>query len=108
MVLQVGADPRQVRHHWDPEPLEVGRTSDAGQLEELWAVDGAAAEDDLTTLDALRAATLSLDIHGHRTAGLEDDPGHEGAGPDRQVLPSPDRPQVRLGRAQAPTAVDRP
>ncbi len=47
MVVEVGADPRQVVHHRHADRLEVLGRADAGNLQQMRRVDGAAADDDL-------------------------------------------------------------
>ena len=45
MILQAGADPRQVLLHFDAVPLEQGAGSDSRELEDLRRADGARAQD---------------------------------------------------------------
>ena len=92
-------------HDVDAEAAEQGLVADAGELQQLRGVDGAAAQDDLAgvhrpaqpaaaqVVDADRA--LALEAHGRQRQGL-----------DVEVLPVPHGVQVGAGGGQPPAAVE--
>ena len=47
MILQVGADARQVLHHRDAGLLKNFRGSDPGALQQCWAMQRSGSDDDL-------------------------------------------------------------
>ena len=80
VVLQVLADTRQVVYHVDAERLQFACVADAGQLQQLRAVDGAAAQDDLGGFDALGCAEPVPIVDPDRALALEHDPLDERPG----------------------------
>src|SRR5262249_22019935 len=61
-VLKVLADAGQVLHDRNTEPIQLVARADAGQFQELWAVECAAADDDLAGREHLaqrRAAVVA-------------------------------------------------
>src|ERR1700740_1108671 len=78
--------------------------ADAGELEELRRVDGAAAEDDLARADDL--AAVDLDADGPRA--LEHDLGNERPAADLEVRSAHGGMEVGARGAEAAAAPDRP
>ena len=76
MVLEVLADAGQVVDHVDAEAGEVLLVADAGELEQLRGVDGAAAEDHLAGGHAARPAGPEV-VDADGTLALEPDAGAE-------------------------------
>ena len=66
VILQVFAHTRKVMHHRNVERLQFVAISNSAELQQLWRVDGSAAQNDLTRHHLLRlAATLGeLDTGG--------------------------------------------
>ena len=105
VVLQVGADAREVVDHLDAERREVRGVADARELEQLRGVDGAAAEHDLAGLDAAPTAGVPV-VEADRALAPEPDAGDEGERLDAQVGARPRRIEVGPGRRPAATPVD--
>ena len=105
MVGQVGAYPRAVRDHPDVVIAQVVGRADAGQHQQLRAVDGAAAQDDLGIRpgDVLSAA-LQI-AHPDRVPALDEHRGGERIGLDRQIRPVLGRMQVGVRRRAAPAVL---
>jgi len=52
VILEVLADPGQVRHHVDAQVPQLGAVTDSGQLQQLWRIDGTTATDHLAAIGA--------------------------------------------------------
>jgi hypothetical protein len=104
MVAQVGADARVVRQHVDAHLDQVIGRADAGQHQQLRAVDRAAGHDDLGVgLGRLGLAATQV-AHPGGLAALDDDLGDQGAGEHGEVRPGQGGVQVG-GGGRAPPAV---
>ena len=85
-----------------PMLAQVGARADAGEHQQLRAVDGAAAEDDLRvgrTRQVLAAARVG-DTDG--AVALQHDAGHEGVGAHGEVRAVGRRVEVGVGDGPAP------
>ena len=75
MVLEVLANRRGVQQGRDAERLEQRRRADAGQLQQLWRVDRAPAEDDFARGTDLFEPTPATIFHPDCAPPLEQDAG---------------------------------
>ena len=91
-----------------PSAVSSGRVADAGQLQQLGGVDGAAAQDDGPRADLRRGAAAVPVLHADRALALEQDPGDEGAGQDVEVGPLHHGVQVGPRRRQPAAVPDVP
>src|SRR4029077_18620662 len=80
--------------------------TDAGELHQLRAVDGAAAQDDLAGVYALGCAAPVPIVDADRALALEHDPLDERPGDDIEVLSVHHRMQIGAGRRQAASVPD--
>ena len=111
VVLEVAPDAGKVGQDIDAEVRELGGRSDARQQQELGAVDRATGQDHLAGRVAIDAAAppAPSDLDADGAGPLEQDPGHEPAGPDREVRAlAQDRMEVGARRTQAAASVDIP
>ncbi|MDH6501180.1 hypothetical protein M2156_007399 [Streptomyces sp. SAI-149] len=106
VVLQVLADARQVVDDVDAERAQLLGVADAGELEQLRGVDGAAAEDDLLGAHLLERPAAAPVLDADSLPALEEDAGDEGARGDGEVGTLPDGLQVGLGGGEPASAVD--
>ncbi|MNF44553.1 hypothetical protein D3C84_256650 [compost metagenome] len=87
MVLQVGADARQVMHHGDVEVAQQGRRANTRALQQLRGGDGAAAHQHFAAgAGGDRVVAVALEV-GHADGALaaEEDAVGQGMGDDGQV-----------------------
>ena len=105
VVLEVLADAGQVVDHVDAEAGEVLLVADAGELEQLRGVDGAAAQDHLARGHAARPAGAEI-VDADGALALEPDAGAERERVDGQVLAVPHGVQVGPRGREAAAAVD--
>jgi hypothetical protein len=88
-----------------PSEFRWAGIADAGELQQLRRVDGAAGQDHFTGGDLMGLAVAAVgDAGGH--VALEVDLGDEGPGQDGQVLPAELRPQVGAGGGEPLALVD--
>lgn|GEM_PF-5569439 len=106
MILQVVADTRQVLDRRDAELAECVRIAHAGQHEELWRVEGAAAHDHLAACAHLPHGAAAQIPQPDRAAALEHDLRRERACAERQVRPTRSRAQIGIRRARPPALVN--
>ena len=108
VILHMRADRLVGLDDLDAVLLEQRRRPDAGDLQQLRRVDGAARHDHLALgAQELRLATLA-DIDADRAPALEDDARDERLRLDEQVLPSHRRPEIGARRrASEPARVVR-
>src|SRR4029453_10572937 len=106
VVLQVLADAGQVLDDLDPERAELGRRSDARELEQLRRVDRPAAEPDPPGPRRARAAARARVLDADRTVALEQDAGRKRERLDLEVGPPHRWMEVGAGRPTA--ALPRP
>ena len=108
MIVQIGAHPRQVMADGDAELGQmIGRT-DAGELQELRAVEGSAAEDHLPLGPrAFRSACAEI-IHPHGAPALEADRPRQRAGQDGEIGAPCGAGQIAARHAPAPAVPGRP
>ncbi|MCY1224890.1 hypothetical protein D9M72_370670 [compost metagenome] len=99
VVLQVLAHAGQVDHRLDAERLEVGGVPDAGKLQQLGGIDGAAGQDHLSGVHLVRPAVAAVGDAGGNVA-FEVHLRDQGAGADRQVGPFGPGAQVGPGRGK--------
>src|SRR6185312_6928221 len=78
VILQVLTYAREVMHHGDSVPRELGGRSNAGKFQQLWRVDRSATDDHLAACayDLLRVATTIA--NSESAPLLEQNPGCEG------------------------------
>ncbi|CAB4885518.1 unannotated protein [freshwater metagenome] len=107
VILQVLADARQVMDGFDPDRPQVLGVADAGELQELWGVEGAAAQDHLAGGDARGAPALLHDVHADGAIAVHHDGRDLRSRAHREVPAVHDRVQVRAGGRQsaAPTQI---
>jgi hypothetical protein len=104
MVRQVGADARAVRQHVDAHLDQVVGRPDAGQHQQLRAVDRAAGHDDLGAGLGAGHLTVPQVTHAGGPAAFDDDLRDQGVGEHREVRLGHGRVQVG-GGGRAPPAV---
>jgi hypothetical protein len=97
MVAEVAADPRAVGPHVDAHLDQVVGRADAGQHQQLRAVDGAAGQDDLRVGLGDLGYTVPGVGDAPGLAALDDDLGDQGVGVHREVRPGHGGVQVRGG-----------
>ena len=105
VVLEVLTDAGQIDHGVDAQGVQVGSVSNAGELEELWCVDGAACEDHFACVHVMGPAVTAVSDAGCHVA-REVDLGDQGPGQDGQVVAAEVRPEVRAGRREPLALVD--
>jgi hypothetical protein len=105
MVLQVLPD-RQVDESGDADRAQIPGRPDAGEHQDLRGTEGAARHDDLPgRVGTVQAAAFEIfDAPGGGV--LDDDPRHQRAGLDAQVLARHRRPQKGRGGGGAPAVAD--
>src|SRR4051794_36401158 len=108
MVLEVSADPGDVRDDRDPEATERVRRTDPGELQQLRRVEGTAREDHLAGEDRLRSAAPPLDLDAGSAAAVDVNPGDERPRPDGKVWSPHDRMEIRPRGADPTAAPDVP
>ena len=111
MVLQVGADTRQLVHGLHATGLQLRARADARQLQDLHRADRPGAEDDFAARHGFDAAAVlhRLDAAAARCAvgiAFDQQARHLRTAPQREVgALCADRPQEGLGRVPAPAAL---
>ena len=105
MIAEIGADARQVALHRDAQPAQQIGRADAGELQQLRAVDRAAAQDDLAL--RRRGATLAANRIGNAggALALDQDLERQGAGDDGEIGPRARRIEIAARGAPAPALV---
>ena len=93
MVLQVGADARQVVHQVDVEAAQQVGRADARTLQDLRRGDGAAAQQHFAARGGALRLVVVQPLHAHRTLAREQDAVGQRVGDDGQV-------RARLGQVQ--------
>ena len=97
MIAEVATDPAEVGVDVDPHFDQVLGRADAGQHQQLRAVDRAAGQDDLGVGPrALELAVVQV-AHPGRLAALDDHLRDQGVGVDGEVRPGHGGVQVRGG-----------
>mmetsp|Transcript_6308 Transcript_6308/g.25549 ORF Transcript_6308/g.25549 Transcript_6308/m.25549 type:complete len:320 (+) Transcript_6308:1316-2275(+) len=109
MVLQIGADARQVALDPDAQALQQRRRAEAAELQQLRRADRASGEDNLAAgiqpglFDAMRRQHLDAAAAQAAVVVQQAQLAHLGAGPELEVGPGQGRrPQKGLGRVPAP------
>ena len=85
MVEQVGADLGHLLHHVDAVLGKMVAIADAGQHQQLRAIDSASAENHLAAGRNDTAGAKLLEFHTGGTLSVEDHPCHGGPGVQRQI-----------------------
>ena len=107
VILQVGADPRQVVHHLDAGGAQHLGRPDARELQQHGRADRAGAQDHLAPGARLgEPAAGGLVGDPHRLAALEQYLVGQCAGDDLEVGPSAGRVEVGLGGRPADAVLD--
>ena len=107
VVLEVAPDLRRLRHHRQAEALQRRAVADAGEHEQLRALDGAGREDHLApgAVDLLRPiGPAHGDAHG--ALAFEHNAQAQPLRFDAQVRPLQRGAEIGHGRAPAPPLVD--
>jgi len=104
VILQVAPDCGDVGHHLDVEPAQRLGLADAGQHQQLWRIDRAAAGDHLAPGPHEPHHTALKVLDPDCSACLEHDPQRQAARQHLQIGPSHRWPQVGAHRAPAPAA----
>ena len=107
MVRQIGADPRQFVDYRDPDRAQVPGRADAGNLQKLRRVDGAARNDHLARRRHLAVpAVLAIGDAG-AAFSVKHQPGRDRLGDDPQIGAPPRLGQKGLRRRAAKPAAAR-
>ena len=94
VILQVGPDPRHIRHHGDPERAQQRRRPQSGQLEELRRVECAARHDDFHVRMG-NAGRLALPVlNADSTPSGKENSAGESIGGDGEIGPAARRAQI--------------
>src|SRR5205823_6172153 len=105
VVLQALPDAGQVLHDRDAERRQMLLRADPRQHQQLWRVDGAAAQNDLASGTRFERLAASAEGDADRVAASEEDPVAERLGHHLQVASLHRWPQIAdRGRAAAPVA----
>ena len=105
MILEVLAHSRQVVDRLHPDVSEVTRLAHSRQQEQLGRVDGASAQDDLSSPDPLGHSALH-NLNPHSFLALKDDPSDEDVIESGEVLPGEHGAEVGGGGAPPHALVD--
>jgi hypothetical protein len=97
VVAEVAADPAEVDVNVDPHLDQVLGRADAGQHQQLRAVDRAAGQDDLGVGPGGLGFAVVQVVHAGRLAALDDHVRDQGVGVDGEVRPGHGGVQVRGG-----------
>ena len=89
-----------------PTDCRCGRVTDAGQLQQLGAVEGAAAQDHLAGAHAAPHPAAADVVDADAPGAVHPQPGDHRQGLDLEVLAAADRVEVRAGRGEPPPPVD--
>ncbi len=106
VVLQVLAHTGEIRHDVDAEPFEVAGGTDAGELQELGGIEGAAAHDDLPAPHGTSRAMARAVLDPDGATAFEDEAADEGPRLHGEVRPAHNRVEVGTGGREAPAPVD--
>ena len=104
VILQVAADARRIQHDLDAVALEQIGGTDAGELQQLRRVIGAAGNQDLFCRARGLQHPALLVFDRHRAAPFEHNALRQCRGLDPQIAPPPRRAKIGPRRARPPPA----
>ena len=85
MVSQALTDTGAVDQWGDPDPAEVIRRTDTGQLQQLWRAESACAQDDLLVGESLVRTSTTAVFDSDSTTVADDHAVDQRLGDDRQI-----------------------